>query len=90
MAEYRIVDRVGQGGMGIVYRAVQQPLDRAVAIKILPSSMMQTSGTAVPRFLREIQACTKLNHPNIIRIIDCGEMSGQPFFASVSPRSWVR
>lgn len=81
MAEYRIVDRIGQGGMGIVYRAVQEPLDRPVAVKILPSSLMASSGTAVPRFLREIQACTKLNHPNIIRIIDCGEMSGQPFFA---------
>lgn len=81
MAEYRIVDRIGQGGMGIVYRAMQEPLDRPVAVKILPSSLMAASGTAVPRFLREIQACTKLNHPNIIRIIDCGEMSGQPFFA---------
>lgn len=66
--------------MGIVYRAVQEPLDRPVAIKILPSSLM-TTGTAIPRFLREIQACTRLTHPNIIRILDSGEISGQPFYA---------
>jgi hypothetical protein len=80
VAEYRIVDRIGQGGMGIVYRAVQETRDRPVAIKILPSSLM-TSGTAIPRFLREIQACTQLTHPNIIRILDSGEISGQPFYA---------
>ena len=66
--------------MGIVYRAIQRPLERLVAIKLLPSSLA-SDPRAISRFMLEMQACTLLVHPNIIRILDCGELEGQPFYA---------
>ncbi|MBI4862476.1 MAG: serine/threonine protein kinase [Candidatus Riflebacteria bacterium] len=80
MPSYTLIGKIGEGGMGVVYRALQLPLERPVAVKFLPASLMARP-EALPRFMREVQICTRLSHPNIIKILDCGEMNGQPFYA---------
>jgi serine/threonine protein kinase len=79
MGQYKLLDRIGEGAMGIVYRASDQT-GQEVAVKLLPTAMTSDQ-TARARFVREVQACTSLKHPNIIRILDCGEMQGQPYYA---------
>src|SRR3970040_34005 len=68
---YRIDAELGRGGMGVVYRAHDILLDRAVAVKVLSDSGLGTEGRA--RLLREAQAAAKLNHPNIVTVYDAGE-----------------
>ncbi len=70
---YRIVGIVGQGGMGIVYRAVQTRLNRTVALKVLPAIVGTASPSAVTRFRREATAAARLHHTNIVPIYDFGE-----------------
>jgi serine/threonine protein kinase len=76
---YEILDKLGEGGMGVVFRARQIELDRVIAIKFLHADA--ATPIDIKRFEREIGACKQLQHPNIIRIFDSGEMDGQVYFA---------
>lgn len=73
--EYIILDRLGKGGMGIVYKAKHRRMDRLVAIKVLPRSTMATKGLE-DRFYREVQTAAKLMHPNIVAALDASEDDG--------------
>lgn len=78
---YHIVGVVGQGGMGIVYKAVQTKLNRTVALKVLPAIVGSANPAAVARFRREATSAARLHHTNIIPIYDFGESSDASFYA---------
>lgn len=80
LGEYVIVREIGRGGMGIVYEARQESLDRRVALKVLPSSVTLDT-KALARFQREARAIAKLNHPNIVAVYGIGEQDGLHYFA---------
>ncbi len=80
VAHYRIIEKIGAGGMGEIYLAEDTKLDRKVALKFLPSSLISNNEIKI-RFTREAKAVAKLSHPNIITIYDVGEYKGRPFFA---------
>ena len=64
--EYRVLDKLGQGGMGVVLKAEHRRMERLVAVKMIAGAAMK-SPDAVKRFYREVEAAAKLNHPNIVR-----------------------
>jgi serine/threonine protein kinase len=80
LAHYAVLETIGAGGMGVVYRARDEKLQREVALKVLPPHRMQDP-VARSRLLNEARAASALNHPNICTVFEVGEAEGKSYIA---------
>src|SRR5580698_10352717 len=80
LGEFEIIERIGRGGMGAVYKARQTSLDRIVALKTLQSSLAEDEDY-IARFRQEAKVAAALNHPNLVQVISAGENEGLHWFA---------
>jgi eukaryotic-like serine/threonine-protein kinase len=81
LGHYRIIEQIGAGGMGVVYRAHDEQLDRDVAIKVLPAGTLADEA-ARKRFRKEALALAKLNHPNIATVHEFGSQNGTDYLVT--------
>src|SRR5215470_4762521 len=78
IGKYQILERIGRGGMGTIYKAHDPLLDRSVALKVI-SNEVEVTDELRARFFREAQACARLSHPNIVTVYEMGEENGRLF-----------
>src|SRR5262245_38951897 len=80
VGKYRILEQIGEGAMGVVYRALDPVLNRSVAIKVMSDALARDDELRT-RFLREAQAAGSLQHPNVVTVYDFGEVDGHLYIA---------
>ena len=95
VGRYVVIDRIGQGGMGVVYRAYDPELDRPIALKLVAALDDEATGAKRDRLLREAQALARLQHPNVVAVHDVGTFRGVVFIAmdfveGQTLRAWLR
>ena len=88
LGPFTIVDRLGAGGMGEVYRAVDSRLGRKVALKVLPKALLSNQ-EGLSRFALEARSASALNHPNIVTIFEVGQADASPYIAMELVEGWT-